>query len=520
MLFNQLASLGLLPDKIIHVWNVTAEKERTGPFTYQSTINELDLGYYSLLNIARSIGSVCPFRQVALDVITSMVSRVNSGDILNPSRTTILGPVLTIPKEYSNILCRHVDINTSDQLDILLNKLFKELQSAYVLPSIAYRQVDRWTPYYEHLKLESGSHHPQKLKQCGVYLVTGGLGGIGVAISKYLANEFRAKLILTGRKSKLQVDVSELNKIGKDIIYLEADVAAADEMEIKITEAEAIFGKIDGIFHTAGIADYAGIIQNRAKEQSEAVFASKIYGTIVVNELAKSRNVDVLVLCSSMASVAAPFGQVGYTAANIFQNSFARYLGNNVVQSIGWDTWKEGGMAVASLSSMSKQDQERQLAFGLSDTEGIEVLKRVLAHDIPCVMVHTRNIEMLTQKAEPGLNSDQEELKILQSRPALTATYEGPVTDTEKSISLLFSDYFNIKEIGIDDDFFELGMDSLKVMTLISRIHQKLNIQLRINDILEHATIRDLSKSIDLMAGINQMQRKRAIMKFENKIEL
>ena len=102
----------------------------------------------------------------------------------------------------------------------------------------------------------------------------------------------------------------------------------------------------------------------------------------------------------------------------------------------------------------------------------------------------------------------------------LSTIYSEPESKTERELCDMFEDFFGVREVGIDDDFFELGGDSLKAMKLISRIHQKLNIQLGIKDILKHSNIRNLGKEIDLMTSINQMQQERAIMNFKNKIEL
>jgi acyl transferase domain-containing protein/acyl carrier protein len=519
-LFKKLDANQILPDKIIHLWNVSNETESLGLLTFQSTIDDLEVGYYSLLNIAKSIGIVCPFRQVTIDVITNLVSCVNSGDFSIPSRATILGPILTIPKEYRNILCRHVDLKTGDRRDLLLTNLFAEISSGYESSSISFRQGDRWAQIYEPIKLETCNRVQTKLKNGGVYLITGGMGGMGLVFSKFLSKEFNAKLILTGRKIKSQVIASELKNIGQEVIYLDVDVSDPNQMERKITEAETLFGKIDGIIHTAGIGDYSGIIQNRTREQCEEVFASKIFGTIVLNELAKKREIDLLVLCSSAAAAVAPFGQVAYTAANIFQDNFAQSIKNNVMQSIGWDTWYETGMAVNSLADRSVEQKEIQLAHGLSNAEGVEVLKRVLGHDIPGLVVFTRDVEALLMENEPRLNSESEESKIVQSRPLLSNVYKMYVSVTEKALCIIFEDFFGIKEIGINDDFFELGMDSLKAITLIGRIHQKLNIELRINDVLEHSNISDLGKKIDSLKNIGQMRKDSADMHFEHEIEI
>ncbi|WP_237732408.1 type I polyketide synthase [Flavobacterium sp. UGB4466] len=518
-LIERLAESSLLPEKIVHLWNFSKEQEE---ITYQSTVEDLDLGYYSLLNIVRSIEQVSPFHQVSIDMITSFAARVNDGDIEIPARTAILGSVLSIPKEYKKILCRLIDFKPSDKQEEILCHLFNEIITEYAEPYIAYRQATRWSQFHDSVKLESDKNLPALIKDGGVYLITGGMGGMGFVFSEYLLKQYNAKLILTGRKPESDAITSRLKEIGGKVIYLNADVSDVGQMELLVREAEGHFGKIDGIFHTAGIGDYAGIIQNRTREQSEEVFASKIYGTIGLYEMARKAAADFLVICSSVSSVTAPFGQVAYTTANIFQDSFARSNSNGLpVYSIGWDAWSETGMAiVSSLAHKAKYGNELNLKHGLTNAEGLEVLRRILKYGIPSLSIFTRDLTQAIGKMDVDLNVETEEVQIVQERFALSDEYKAPETETEQHICALFESYFGIKEIGIKDNFFDLGMDSLRAMRMVNLIHKKLNVELRINDMLENTNIHDLGRIIDAKLEFSLMKRKSAETQFEHELEI
>ncbi len=516
-LFASLEASSLLPEKIVHLWSYSAEPS---PVSYESAAGELEVGYYSLLNIARSIGQVSPFHRVSIDVITSFASSGKSADVTIASRAAVLGPVLSIPKEYKNILCKQIDISPKDNSD-LTRHLFDEIHSGDRSPIVAYRNDDRWSQFYDPIKLASDNNLPTLLKEGGVYLITGGMGGMGLVFSEHLAKQYNARLILTGRRPPSEEAIAaRLAQLGQHVVYLNVDVSDVDQMELQLAQAEHRLGKIDGIFHTAGIGDYAGIIQNRTREQSQQVFASKVYGTIALYEIARKREVDFLVLCTSGASATAPFGQVAYTTANIFQDSFARSTTGLLVQSIGWDTWSETGMAVDSLAAKSKDEQQLNLRHGLTNAEGLEVLRRVLGYGIPSVSVFTRDLAKLLAEKAPELNFQMQPVQVVQERSALANAYEAPHTETEKSICALFEGYFGIKAIGIKDDFFDLGMDSLKAMTVIALIHRQLNVEMRINDILENTNIQALAKKIDSIKDISKMQRERKTVIFKNKIEI
>jgi NADP-dependent 3-hydroxy acid dehydrogenase YdfG/acyl carrier protein len=512
-LFNTLKSTNLLPDEIIHLWNYTIEAEK---LTYDSTSKNLEIGYYSLLNCAKAIGEISPFHPIGIKVVTSFASNVNVDDECMPLRTSILGPVLTISKEYPNLRCRQIDLDPVHEPMVSTN-LLDEIYSEDETPMIAYRNGNRWSQFYDQVKLEPNDQLPVRIKTNGTYLITGGVGGMGQVFSEYLSKKYKAKLILTGRKPESEVK-DQLEKIGNDVIYLNVNIEDASQMKEQLTKAESQFGKINGIIHTAGIGDYAGIIQNRPQLASEQVFASKIYGTIVLNYLASSRNLDFIVLCSSAASVAAPFGEVAYTTANMFQDSFAR-ANNKHIQSIGWHTWSETGMALEALQNKSEEEKMMHIANGITNEEGVEILIRSLGYGIPSLTTFTSDLELLLKdtELEPIF---KEKAQYVQSRPVLANVYIAPETDMEKTICELFEQYFGIEEIGIKDDFFDLGLDSLKAMTLVGLIHQKLNIELKINDVLENANICELSKKVETIRKVNQMQDGRKASTFKNKIEL
>ena len=339
-------------------------------------------------------------------------------------------------------------------------------------------------------------------------------------ISKFIVEEFDAKLIITGRSSRSPRIESVLEEIGGNVRYLEVNVSNYQILDLKIKEVESEIGKIDGIFHSAGIPDYGGIIQNRNRAQSEEVFEAKIYGTIAINQIAMNRNVDFLILFSSAAAGIAPFGEVAYTSANMFLDNLARSLNNKIVQSIGWDTWSETGMGLRSARNQTDAERKAHVQHGMSNAEGIEVLKRILFYNLPSVAVSTRNIELLYLDSQMEEILESSEPKVIQNRPLLSSEYVPPITETEKTLCIILQEFFGLNELGIKDNLFELGMDSLKAMKIKGYIHQKLNIDLRINDVLENPNVLDLSKKIDSLQTINRMQTDGADMYFEHEIEL
>ncbi|MFC2146113.1 SDR family NAD(P)-dependent oxidoreductase [Acidobacteriota bacterium] len=403
ILFRELKSANRIPHRIIHCWNVTGDGNISsdGVFDFSKLDRVQDLGFYSLLYLTRAMAKQGISNddhtdgKVEIIVLTNMMQAVTGEEVPEPQKAVIRGAVQVIPLEYPNVNCRSIDIDYpfavpasqfrhQDQLEsmeYLLKIIETEIKNSSDTPDLytAYRNNQRWVQTYEPTHLEMNESKPLILKEKGVYLVTGGLGGIGLVLAEYLAKNFKARLVLTGRSpfphreqweewlhthdttdetaGKIR-KIRELEASGADVLVLCADVADMEQMQTAAAQAVEQFGKINGIIHSAGLPD-GGVIHNRSKEMSETVFSPKVKGTLVLDRLFlsdKGNHLDFLVLCSSISSVLSPLGQVAYCAANAFLDTFAFYNGarnNTYTVSINWDSWQEVGMAVKALKRLS-----------------------------------------------------------------------------------------------------------------------------------------------------------------------
>ncbi|WP_255211058.1 SDR family NAD(P)-dependent oxidoreductase, partial [Methylogaea oryzae] len=193
---------------------------------------------------------------------------------------------------------------------------------------------------FEPVRAPAAAETPPPLKQQGVYLITGGLGGIGLSLARYLAQTVQAKLVLTGRTapppredwanyraSRAEDDplcrqlreIEHIEALGGEVLALGADVCRLQDMEAVLAEAEARFGRIDGIVHAAGLPG-DGVIQLKSREAAAAVLSPKVQGSLVVGTLAQRlEGLDFLLFCSSLSSVlGTAAGQIDYCAANAF----------------------------------------------------------------------------------------------------------------------------------------------------------------------------------------------------------
>jgi amino acid adenylation domain-containing protein len=359
-LFGHIETTGPQPDRVVHLWGVTGRDDR---FSGLEGVDEaLDYGFYSLLYLARALGNrrVGDRRECELVVIADHMHEVTGVEPLQPLKATMLGAVRVIAKEYPGLNCRSIDVDLVEgnraRQSQSIGRLILELTNGSPEPIAAWRGSHRWVQSFEPLPLAPSTPPFRRLRQQGVYLITGGFGGIGFVLARYLAQTFRARLVLVGRQARPEREKSrirELEKAGAAVLACAADVADLGRMREVLTLARQRFGRIHGVIHSAGLADYGGVIHRRTREQSDAVLAAKVRGSLVLDTLLAeaAEAPDFVLLCSSISSVLAPFGQVAYVAANAFLDAFALAKNREAepfTVAVDWDAWGEVGMAVAA----------------------------------------------------------------------------------------------------------------------------------------------------------------------------
>ncbi len=567
-LFRELESTNRMPRKIIHGWNVTDHSPRAGAGSRGLEPGKLDeaqdLGFYSLLYLARAIGKHGKGvddgdnagERIEMIVLTNGMQVVTGAERAEPLKALLRGALQVIPREFPGIACRSIDIDyplpdsTSPHeprlksLEPLLKNLETEIKMNADSPAlyVAYRNGLRFTPTYEQIPWKMKEPGVPVLKEKGVYLVTGGLGGIGLELAEYLAKVVKARLVLVGRSlfpPREQWDqwlethdpanrvcgiihkIRDMEASGAEVLIFSADTANLRQMQKVAARVEGQWGYVNGIIHSAGLPD-GGLIPARTREMSETVLAPKVKGTLVLETLfCNERNqdkLDFLVLCSSLSSVLSAVGQVAYSAANAFLDSYACARTANphtYTVSINWDSWQKVGMAVKAeeqLKASSDNLSPRNPGFlidtlkdALLPAEGVEVFQQVLTKGIwPQVLISTTDLlkrikESRALSAKILLDRLPRDISSIPQhpRPGLSTPYAAPGTGTQQSLVHLWQQFLGIAPVGIHDDFFELGGDSLKVMTISAKIHKELNIEIPLTEFFNRPTIKKLAQYID-----------------------
>jgi NAD(P)-dependent dehydrogenase (short-subunit alcohol dehydrogenase family)/aryl carrier-like protein len=355
----------------------------------------------------------------------------------------------------------------------------------------------------------------------GVYLLTGGLGGIGLVMARHLARTVQARLVLVGRtalpereswagwladhdpgdRTSTRIrEVLALEEMGAEVLVIAADVSDRAAMERVLALADACFGELHGVFHGAGaigMETFREVVQATTAD-SEAQFKSKVHGLLVLDQVLAGRNLDFCVLMSSLAAILGGLGFAAYSAANLFMDAFARSknrAGGTRWTSIDWDSWRLPGanLAIAGLGATVNE-------FYMEADEGMAALERAVTNGtLDQVVVSTGDIDRRLRQwviRDAAADSAPAAAMTIHRRPDLGSAFKAPNGQLELDLAEIWKELFNIDPIGVDDNFFELGGHSLLATQLNARISSRLHVDLSLATLLQAPTIAELSLSI------------------------
>ncbi|MBZ8119284.1 SDR family NAD(P)-dependent oxidoreductase [Roseovarius sp. LXJ103] len=367
-----LAGDGRLPDRIAHFWLVTqGESFRPGSSFFDRNI---DHGFFSLLHIAQAIGAVEMPSPCHITAFATGAADARGGGMAAPEKATLEGPIGVIPRELPSVTANMVDVELAappkgrhartqpDHTNRLLEELLAEPSS---VPA-AWRGGKRFAKVLRPADLpEAGALYAEG----GTYLITGGFGGIGLSVARDLAARAEANIVLlsrsalppreawgsyhgAGRTARRIAAVREIEAAGGRVHVCRADVTDIAQMRAARAEIEAQFGPLTGVFHAAGAIDDAPILAKDAGHV-QAVFAPKIGGLRVLDEVFPDGTLDLMVLFSSTSALIHPAGQVDYVAANAYLSAFAaaRVGAKTRIVAVNWGVWADTGMAADAMAA-------------------------------------------------------------------------------------------------------------------------------------------------------------------------
>lgn len=201
-----------------------------------------------------------------------------------------------------------------------------------------------------------------RLRAGGLYLITGGLGGLGLTFARLLAERCKARLVLVARHAPGPDEAAsllELEKKGAQVFTAVLDVADAPALKAFIARTRDAHGRIDGVIHAAGVGG-GSLIGRTGEAEIARTLRAKVEGTRSLADALAGAPLDFVVLCSSLTAVLGGPGQAAYAAANAWMDAFARERAAEGQPwiSIRWDAWTEVGMAARAFAVAGRSLRE------------------------------------------------------------------------------------------------------------------------------------------------------------------
>jgi acyl transferase domain-containing protein/acyl carrier protein len=514
-LLDALEREGRLPDRIVHLWTADADAS-------------LERGFFSLLALARALARR-PTWPLQLLVVSSGLHAVTGGERLAPEKATILGPVRVIPQEMPHIRCRSLDLDvTALQMDVArsVDAIMSEAADGSDDTIVACRDGERRVHAIEPIAPNADPVDRPVLRHHGVYLITGGLGGMGLALARHLARDAAARIVLVARtplpdrgewqawcaeheaadRTRRSIEsIRAVEALGGEVMVARADVADSGQMAAVIDRIHERFGEIHGVIHAAGVAG-GGMMQLKTHDVAAQVLAPKVQGTLVLERVLQDDDLDFVVLCSSLASVLGGFGQVDYCAANAFLDAYAHAAQSRLrarrVVCINWDTWREAGMAVDTVVPRElAESRAEHLRLGIANEEGAGVLVRAIAGSDAQVLVSTREWQArLAAGVRPApivATTPAASFGARHERPALDTPYCAPTGDTETFIAGVWEEMLGVAPIGTADDFFALGGHSLLAIQVVTRLRERFGVEVPVQALFDAPTVAQLARHLE-----------------------
>jgi acyl transferase domain-containing protein/acyl carrier protein len=501
----------------IYLWGAELKADReTGEVNWEESINRDCLGVtylvQALVKEQVSLARLCLVTRASQPVEGSL-------DNLALGQGMLWGLGGVIANEHLEFNCLRVDLSREPN-EPELEALDAELWAANAGEQIALRQDQRYL-------MRLASYSPRNLLassegyRCqpeGAYLITGGLGGLGLVTAEYLIRQGARHLMLIGRSAPSPQALAQLEKWwaeGVDVRVAQADAGNAAQLETAFASLREAGLPLRGIIHSAMTLDDA-LVTKLTAEHFHKVLVSKLYGSWNLHRLSLEEPLDFFLLFSSVASVIGSAGQGNYVAGNAFMDGLAHYrqaLGLPAT-SINWPAWEEVGFAARTGAAARLENVG---VMSINPRQGLEALDLTLREELPQLIVLNARWERVSRGNLVGaLISGR--LHSVSSEPALAQIEKstgnlsgldraGKQAFCEKYLIEMLSEILNCPAQRLDKSLtlYSLGLDSLIAVSMKNELENGLKVSVPMETIMQGPTIAELATVIvELLSGTSK----------------
>lgn len=500
-LFQEMGNNGLACRGIVHLWSLEAASLQITPSSLESA---QILGCGSVLHLVQALvnnTTVLPRLWLATCGTQAVEAKTSS---LAVAQAPLWGLGRVIALEHSEIWGGLVDLDPNISANETAASLLAEIWQPDGEDQIALRGEQRYVSRL--VRASNLKPQPLHLQERATYLITGGLGSLGLLTAQWMVEQGARNLVLIGRKglperhewSIIPQDsdigqqikaIQALENMGANVIVAQADVSNQAQMTAVFERLRDTQIPLKGIVHAAGVAEYKAI-QEIDLGTFQSILKPKVVGTWLLHELSQEMNLDFFVCFSSIASVWGSRGQGHYAAGNHFLDAIAHHrqaLGLPAL-SINWGPWADGGMAGEEFQTLLK----RMGVEAWLPEKGIAVLGQILSTNMAQVtaaqvdwsifkpIYEVKGQRSLLEQIDKQPHKEIETNQI--KRPEIIQQLEALPTNKRYAFLVAHLQTAVAKVLGLEPSqlpqirqgFVELGMDSLMAVDLKNSLEASL----------------------------------------------
>jgi polyketide synthase PksN len=509
-----LSALREQSDATLHVcfaWSALPGTDADGLSAEDRTMQALDRGVYAFLSLTQAIIAQKCEADVRLQYMY-----FSTTDASQPHNEAIQGFATILRAECPKLACKIVEIVGPDPgFDpasvVAIASEFRDDTKAL---AVRYREDLRYLRRIHDCPEPAASmQNAAPIRQGGIYLITGGAGGLGLIFAEHLAKQFQARMVLSGRgalKAETEVALESMRAAGGEVIYAQADVSKREDVERLVRVCKDNYGGLHGIIHSAGVLRDA-YLRNKTRDEMAAVFAPKIRGSVLLDDATRDEPLDFFVMFSSLAALAGNAGQSDYSFANHFMDAFAAQRNararagqrHGKALSLNWSIWAEGGMRLDEQTALFF---ERNLGIrALQRDVGIQAFMLGLHSDLS----HLAVLQGVKDKVERawGIGVDDAPAKATAAisdaatAPAAIAGEGGDLAiQVQGALSQIVMDFLKIDadDVDLDTILLDLGFDSIGLTSFSNLVNDTYGLDITPVVFFEYPSIREIAKHLAL----------------------
>ena len=499
---------------VIHLWSLDAEPSE-GLTTDSLQAAQL-LGCGSVLHLVQAIARVRWMEPPRLCLVTRGAQPVESESAsLAVAQAPLWGLGKVIAKEHPELNCLIVDLDSLDETNDI-HALWKEVQTMDREYEVAFRSRKRYVP-----RLVPSSYKTSEVETSlnfhsdSTYLITGGLGGMGLELARWIAEHGARHLVLLGRGGDSDNSIKVLTymeKVGVQVMIAKADVSDQRRLAEVFEKIRVSVPPLKGIFHLAGVLEEGMLIQQNLEDLAK-VMAPKVEGAWNLHTLTRDLLLDFFVLFSSISSLWGNHGMGSYTAANTFLDALAHYRRAEGLPalSINWGAFSEVGMLANDQRGAALREKIGISSF--TSQQALSYFKMALRQDVSQICVakihwpkfmgqFSAGDELpffsdMVSKAKSQIKDEPSSAKSEAFLGLLRKASQGQRQELlehflkQKIAQVL---HLDIDQVIEDRDLIQMGMDSLIFLDLAQVLGKELQIKIELNKVFENPTVRAMAK--------------------------